>query len=95
MKKLFSIIALVGVLASSTPLFAQDSLAAETETPVEESQPQVATADESAAIAEEEMSFHEVLKDKFIQGDVTFMTPILICLILVNYRHHYFHLHLE
>ena len=28
------------------------------------------------------MSFHEVLKDQFIQGGPTFMTPILICLIL-------------
>ncbi len=82
MKKLFSIIALVGVLASSTSIYAQDSLAAET--PVEEvaATPQEATADEAAAINDEEMSFHEVLKDKFIQGDVTFMTPLLICLIL-------------
>src|SRR5690606_5398762 len=28
------------------------------------------------------MSFHEVLKDQFIQGGPAFMTPILICLII-------------
>ncbi|MCS6973868.1 MAG: MotA/TolQ/ExbB proton channel family protein [Cyclobacteriaceae bacterium] len=27
-------------------------------------------------------SFHQVLKEKFIEGDVRFMTPVLICLIL-------------
>lgn len=85
MKKLFSIIALVGVLASSTSLYAQD----ETDTTATEEvveapapQPEVASADEAAAIDEENQSFHEVLKDKFIEGEVTFMTPLLICLIL-------------
>ena len=58
MKKHFAILALVGVLASTT-LFAQE-----------------------AAPAAESQSFHEVLKDQFIAGGPTFMTPILICLIL-------------
>jgi biopolymer transport protein ExbB len=59
MKKHFAILALVGVLASTT-LFAQDAQPA----------------------AAESQSFHEVLKDQFIQGGPAFMTPILICLIL-------------
>jgi len=30
----------------------------------------------------ESQSFHQVLKDQFIAGDVKFMTPVLLCLIL-------------
>jgi biopolymer transport protein ExbB len=30
----------------------------------------------------ESQSFHQVLKDQFIAGDVNFMTPVLVCLIL-------------
>ncbi len=33
-------------------------------------------------IVAEEQSFHQVIKDKFIEGDPTFMTPVLLCLIL-------------
>ena len=32
--------------------------------------------------AEEAKSFHQVVKEKFIEGGVTWMTPVLICLIL-------------
>jgi biopolymer transport protein ExbB len=85
MKKQFAIFALIGVLASST-LFAQSTdsasqtatdSAAQTTTaaPVEE-----ATATETEGSTDQ--SFHEVLKDQFIQGGVAFMTPILICMIL-------------
>lgn len=81
MKKLFAIFALVGVLASSTLLAqeAQDSTA-QTEQPAAE----VAASSETAStdVAAEEQSFHEVLKEKFIEGGATFMWPILICLIL-------------
>jgi biopolymer transport protein ExbB len=62
MKKLFAIIAFLGVMSTSTILFAQDS--------------------ETATATEESASFHQVLKDRFIEGNVTFMTPVLICLIL-------------
>jgi biopolymer transport protein ExbB len=81
MKKQFAIFALIGVLASST-LFAQsteDSTAQTTET-AQTAAPAEATVTEDAAT--DEQSFHEILKDKFIQGGVTFMAPILICLIL-------------
>ena len=78
MKKLFATIALVGALASSS-LFAQDS--ASTEQPAAEAvQPaETASAD---VVAEEDQSFHEVLKDLFIAGGVKFMTPILMCMII-------------
>ncbi len=33
-------------------------------------------------IVEEEKGFHQVIKEKFIEGDPTYMTPVLICLIL-------------
>lgn len=75
MKKQLAILAFVGVLASST-LFAQDDSNA--------SAPSASTSVTQAASEPEaeDMSFHEVLKDWFIQGGPTFMTPILICLIL-------------
>ena len=80
MKKLFAIIALVGVLASSA-LYAQDPADSATTTT------QAAPADEQPTTsmddtAEEDQSFHEVLKDLFIDGGPTFMTPILICIII-------------
>ena len=79
MKKLFATIALVGVLASSS-LFAQDTTA--TQPAAETAQPaETASADTSAPV-EEEQTFHELLKDLFIQGGVPFMTPILICMII-------------
>lgn len=33
-------------------------------------------------IVAEEQGFHQVIKEKFIEGDPVFMTPVLICLIL-------------
>lgn len=33
-------------------------------------------------IVEEEQGFHQVIKEKFIEGDPLYMTPVLICLIL-------------
>lgn len=33
-------------------------------------------------IVAEELSFHQVVKEKFIEGDPLYMTPVLICLIL-------------
>lgn len=33
-------------------------------------------------IVAEEQSFHQVIKEKFIEGDPVYMTPVLICLIL-------------
>lgn len=81
MKKQLAFLAFVGVLASST-LFAQsDTTAAADSVPAAAEVTEVAEAPVEEVI-EEEQSFHQVLKDQFIAGDVRFMTPVLICLIL-------------
>ena len=85
MKKLFAIIALLG-LAISFPLVAQeasDTTATDTmeaEAPVEQEEALPVIIDEPEE--EESQSFHQVIKNQFISGDVRFMTPVLICLIL-------------
>lgn len=79
MKKQLAILTLLGVLATSS-LYAQSDTSAAASTPpatAVTSQP----VDTSEADDEDE-SMHQVLKKKFIDGDVKFMTPILICLIL-------------
>lgn len=84
MKKQLAILALVGVLASST-LFAQsdaDTATTATEPAATPAAVQEVPSTDEAASTEEDQSFHEVLKGKFIEGQVEFMTPILICLIL-------------
>ncbi|UII24574.1 MotA/TolQ/ExbB proton channel family protein [Fulvivirga maritima] len=95
MKKLFTLLALVGVLTLGYHAKAQeestdmdtssttvDSAAAEEpaveEEPVEEIEPVAEEVEEAA----EDQSFHQVIKDQFIQGGVEWMTPVLICLIL-------------
>ncbi|MBL7851952.1 MAG: MotA/TolQ/ExbB proton channel family protein [Cyclobacteriaceae bacterium] len=81
MKKQFSILAIVcTLLFGAVASFAQDTTA--TSTPAE--QPAAATemAADDASAGEQEQSFHQLLKEKFIQGGASFMWPILICLIL-------------
>jgi biopolymer transport protein ExbB len=83
MKKLFAIFALVGVLASSTLLAQSDTSA--TDTSETATTPAATTTDDAATSdtgAEEDQSFHEVLKQLFIDGGVKFMTPILIVMII-------------
>lgn len=41
----------------------------------------VAAPEEAPAAAEEHKSFHQVLKEKYIQGGAGWMTPVLLCLI--------------
>ena len=49
----------------------------------EEAQPvQEAEAEEVAPVVEENISLHQQIKIKFIEGGVTFMFPVLLCLIL-------------
>ena len=80
MKKLLTILAFLGVIAFSyTQSFAQETdttqAATEEVAPVE-----TTTTDVAADIsAEEEQSFHQAIKDKFIEGGAGFMWPILIC----------------
>lgn len=73
---------LAGILMSPVISQAQDT------TETEDAAVQTTTAPQpsSPAIVDdvvvEEQGFHQVLKEKFIEGGVTFMTPILLCLIL-------------
>ena len=84
MKKTVTIFTLVGMLlmSLSSAVFGQsetDSTSASTDpaaavTPVETQADDVGEP--------EDVSFHQAIKDKFIEGDVRFMWPILITLIL-------------
>lgn len=82
MKKLFAILAILGIMSVGLPsvLLAQDSTAAQTE---EVTAP--AVTEEAAPVAVTETSdggFHQALKTKFIEGGAGFMASIAICLIL-------------
>ncbi len=79
---------LTGLLLSPVITKAQDATedaSAEdtTEMAMEEEaveEPAPVVADDEIVV--EDQPFHQVIKDKFIEGDPTFMTPVLICLIL-------------
>ncbi len=93
MKKLFTLLALLGFMSLGFQSYAQeeevadsaatevDSAAAEAE-PVVEEEPVATPEPEPEPVVEEEASFHQVIKDKFIEGDWKFMTPVLLCLII-------------
>ncbi len=87
MKKLFALIAVLGMLfvTTSNNVVAQDN-AAPASTEVKAATPaQPAAVDQeekAAAQAEQGQSFHSALKQKFIEGGPGFMASILICLIL-------------
>ncbi|MBL7860980.1 MAG: MotA/TolQ/ExbB proton channel family protein [Cyclobacteriaceae bacterium] len=79
MKKLLSIFAFLGVMTfGASQSFAQDSTEVATEEPA--AVVETVVADEEDIV--EEQTFHQAIKEKFIQGGVEFMWPILICLIL-------------
>lgn len=88
MKKLIALFMLSGMLLSPVITKAQDATedaSAEdtTEMAMEEEaveEPAPVVADDEIVV--EEQPFHQVIKDKFIEGDPTYMTPVLICLIL-------------
>ncbi|MEX2513749.1 MAG: MotA/TolQ/ExbB proton channel family protein [Cyclobacteriaceae bacterium] len=83
MKKLIALFMLFGILFSPMITKAQEESDADTTEaapePVAPDPTPVMTDDE---IVEEELGFHQVIKEKFIEGDPTYMTPVLICLIL-------------
>lgn len=81
MKKLFAIFALVGILASPV-LKAQDDTTATEQPAATESITPAEEATTTDITESDDQSFHEVLKDLFIAGGVSYMTPILICLII-------------
>ena len=72
MKKLFAILAVMGVLTlgSVQPVMAQDAAPAQTEQATE------------AAVVEEGGGLHKELKTKFIEGDAGFMSLVAIALVL-------------
>ncbi|WP_405372486.1 MotA/TolQ/ExbB proton channel family protein [Phocaeicola sp.] len=81
MKKLFAILAVMGVLSfgMTQTAMAQDSTATAALAQTE----QVAAADEAAAPAVvEEGGMHKELKTKFIEGDASFMSLVAIALVL-------------
>ncbi len=91
MKKVIALMSVIGLLAFTNlnNVMAQGDktdTAAQTEQVSDDST--AATAAEAAPVAttnEEEAeakSFHEVLKEKYIQGGAGWMTPVLLCLIL-------------
>jgi biopolymer transport protein ExbB len=84
MKKQFAILALFGVLTfgSFSLALAQegDSTQQESEQAVTEQEAPI--MDEMATeVVAEDSSFHQRIKEKFIEGGASFMWPILICLI--------------
>lgn len=86
MKKLISLLILSGMFVFFTSnLVAQDA-APKADSAAAQVDPastaQVATADETAAPATAEKSMHQMFKEKFIEGGVPWMTPILLCLII-------------
>ncbi len=83
MKRLFALIAVFGMLffMASNVAVAQDEAAA-TETATEQVDVAADVEEEAAAADEEGKSLHSQLKQKFIEGGPTFMSFVLIALIL-------------
>jgi biopolymer transport protein ExbB len=94
MKKVFALMSIVGLLtfANFNQAMAQDKDAAATteqvaatdEAPAADATvAEEAPAEETAAAASEDdtKSFHQMLKEKYIQGGAGWMTPVLLCLI--------------
>jgi biopolymer transport protein ExbB len=86
MKKLFALIAVLTIftLGMSVQVVAQDAAAAtEQVAPAQPAADVTTDKVETAAVAAESgKSMHSALKQKFIEGGPSFMTSILICLIL-------------
>jgi biopolymer transport protein ExbB len=80
MKKLIALFMLSGMLAFPVITKAQDAADSAATEAVQEA-PATPTIVDDEVMAEEK-SFHQVIKEKFIEGDPTYMAPVLICLIL-------------
>ena len=82
MKKLFAILAVMGVLSfgMTQTAMAQDSTA--TAAPEQTEQVAPAATEEVATATVEEGSMHKELKTKFIEGDAGFMSLVAIALVL-------------
>lgn len=85
MKRLFALLAIAGMMSLGYQSYAQDPDTTTTDTTVVEQQvaeQPVAPATMEEEIVDEPETFHQVVKAKFIEGGVTWMTPVLICLII-------------
>lgn len=86
MKKLFAFFAVFSLLFLSVATFAQEEVADSTKTEVKDSTTVVdekpAAAAEVMEITEEELSAHQQIKKKFIEGGAGFMGVVLLALIL-------------
>ncbi|MBJ6369052.1 MotA/TolQ/ExbB proton channel family protein [Snuella sedimenti] len=76
MKRLFSILAITGVMAFGTVNANASTTTAATTSAV------VSTTQDDAAEPAEELGFHQVLKKYFLEGGPGFMGIVLLCLIL-------------
>lgn len=92
MKKVFALMSMFAMLtfANFNGVMAQDAPAPEAteqvaadENATEAVAAEEAPVEETAAVADEETtkSFHQMLKEKYIQGGAGWMTPVLLCLI--------------
>ena len=90
MKKLFAIVAMLGMFAfGTTQVMAQDVPAADAQTEVvesttEEAAPAVeeAPVEEAAPVEVEAGGFHKTIKTKFIEGDASFMSLVAIAMVI-------------
>lgn len=87
MKKLIALFAIAGLLTFgiTNVAMAQDATSENTEVTTDSSTAQAEVAAEIATeepVEATEKTFHQILKDKFIEGGAGWMAPILICLIL-------------
>ena len=95
MRKLFTLTLVAGLIVFGTPVSAQTASGDSTPPQTVDSINNAGMNDESLAAAAadvttgteddpipQDASFHQIVKEKFIQGDVLFMTPVLVVLIL-------------
>ena len=90
MKKVFALLSIAGLLtfANINVAMAQDATPAENTEQVADDQvaqdnAEAVAAEETAVVdtAATELSFHQMLKEKYIEGGAGWMTPVLVCLI--------------
>jgi biopolymer transport protein ExbB len=88
MKKLLALLMLTGALTFGITNLSMAQDQADTDeteqptSPAEDVSTMDAQEETTAALAEEEVSFHQSIKEKFIEGGWEFMSVILLCLIL-------------
>jgi biopolymer transport protein ExbB len=90
MKKLFVFLTVAGMLAfgMNTMVQAQvdaqdaETEVADTDTIIEETEPTPAAVEQTLVPDYEDQTFHYILKEKYIEGGVPFMSVILLCLII-------------